>query len=527
MKKKDFVDELEELIKERQYDLAIEKLRSMISNENNPTLKVQLAELLLSTDQKDEGRSILQEIKSLKETKDTIGAISKAIILELSPLVRSDDYNRGIETLEQKKDLFEKLDPVDRKQKRSLAGYNNLMAMFYAKKGDYSTSSKYAQYAIQYFNELEDFTQLTSLTFNLGSFFGHDHPLQAIEFLKQCEVSSKQGDNELGIGYANMELGAIYQRLGYMEEALSCFGIQFGIFQKSDDDEYRSWSFSDLGNGKRGVGKLGESLDLLNQGLMLYETGNDARTLANHLTYLAITTRLIGDFEKSIEYDTRALELYESLSLDSYVMKVKGSLAETQYLLGNLQESKDLINSIEETKLDQYNLLRLIHTKVKYKIRINESLTDLSQQLNSLKIEEHQKLNLDLKGLIDLLIKFRQSGQIKESIVNLIARPNYSDFEIYRISMLWRMIVYLNSRYGNTLEILDQFIELLNKTGISNLSKIGTNLKTVILGVLDKTTTQLTSNINDPEFLKLANKALEFHSMETAQQLIFHLILTF
>ena len=230
--------------------------------------------------------------------------------------------------------------------------------------GNNDSAAFYFMQATRYFEELKDSMKLGMLYSNLAIvFFNLHQPYRAIQYNKQAiQIAEATGD-ELGVGYASVNLGGAYKRISNYDSARFFLekGLAISVRFKVSDLE------------------------------------KDA------LISLGFTLIKLGDIEKAERYFLRALELSRHLKSDYGIVSSYEGLASIFYQRSDFITAKRYINEGLDLAL---------------KGSFNEEL----KNLYFLQYEAEQSLGNHKQALI----AYRQYSALKDSMSNADIQKNIS-----------------------------------------------------------------------------------------------------
>ncbi len=133
---------------------------------------------------------------------------------------------------------------------------------------------------------------------------------KAIEFFDKAVNLLDEDDLNRYILYSN--IGTCYQSCYNFEMALDymirAYDVTYGLID--DNDFHRATVYSNLGDAYLDVGNYTRSKEYLGEALYIYEKqGEDSIALSSHLSAMGYITILCEEYEKSIEYNLRALDI--------------------------------------------------------------------------------------------------------------------------------------------------------------------------------------------------------------------------
>lgn len=133
---------------------------------------------------------------------------------------------------------------------------------------------------------------------------------KAIEYFNKALELMDKDDMSRHIIYGN--IGHCYQNCCDFEKMLDymtrAYDVSFGLLDK--DDHHRAKVYSNLGDAYLEIGDYKRAKGYFDEALYIYEQrGEDSITLASYLSAMGYITLLNKEYEKSIDYIKRALEI--------------------------------------------------------------------------------------------------------------------------------------------------------------------------------------------------------------------------
>jgi signal transduction histidine kinase len=392
-----------------------------------------------------------------------------------------------------------------------------------SKRNNYLKSVEYYLRFIELAKELNDNELLASGYNNIGLVYYRIGDIStALEFYNKC-IDTKINNNideGLMINYNN--LGLCYIRLKKYEKAFNAFNYSIE-FNKTNNINHISNSYYGIGNSYYGLNNKFKAIEYYELAISLSENTFNYRTLLNCYFQIASIYNELGNYEISLEYAEKCLELYvqkklsptpepyilistiyenignirKALEFKNIYIHLSDSLlsnkdlAEVKNLLRNhqLAENEKIIKSknikIKRNREFAYMfsillilvsiVLLFAYRNIKIRKKLNEKLISIVEQrtkdFNSLLYRTSHDLAgpvASLKGLLELMAMINN----KKDIDNYLFRMNVTNKRLENIIQKLNEVSKINSKilkYENVdiISTVSNIIKTVNN-GFSN-----------------------------------------------------------
>jgi len=190
----------------------------------------------------------------------------------------------------------------------------------YSQQGKLEQALSSLEQALDYYKQVGDPAVIAQLLNDLGSHYYEQGKLeQALDYLEQALPLSEQIGNPAATAQLLSTIGDIYSQQGKLEQALSSLERALPLSEKLGNPEVTAQFLNNIGFLYSQQGKLKLAIERYTKALSLYESlgPNFVSEVADQLEDLATCYTELGDFKKSIDYETRVRYIRENIQKTS------------------------------------------------------------------------------------------------------------------------------------------------------------------------------------------------------------------
>ena len=431
--KPDEIQQIEHIISEGKYELALSEITNLESQGNLSALDQVNCQILKcsvlnkvgkNTDALEIVDKIITENDFLGNTLAHLDAlISKALIL-----ASSGEIEKGYESINKATEIFKTLKDISTDQ---------LMlrkASMLCVKGDLLEKSEELKQAL-------------------------DNYLQSLSIRRET-------DHRPGIADSLCRIANLYYKLGDVIRSQLIYQQSLEIYRELGNDIETAFVLDKIGNIYLWKGDYGLALEHCLQSLAIGEESSNEFSLATFLNTIAHIFYHLGEHDRALEYLERSLSLREEINYQTGIAETLNYLALIFYKKGELKKAQDyqtqsftILNNID----DKTGLAHIMETEGKIAFQLGEIQRAINAFKESLRLRENQKNKKSLAGtLYWLIISNIENNALNMSQVYLQRLQKVIEKENNAISeQRYRLASALILKLSNKREILLKAKELL------------------------------------------------------------------
>ncbi len=268
--------------------------------------------------------------------------------------------------------------------------------------GNYSAALPEYFESLKIFNTINDLNSVASLHNSIGMvYFEQGNFIRAEKFLRIAFTKYQKAKNTFESARILNNLGGLYRRKGLIDKAFQSFEKAKDICASINEHHLAAASTHSMGEIYALKGDLRKAIELYTQVAKFYSLDDDSVGLPNTYVSIAVTYKNIQEFETSIKYNEKALEIYtktKNIAGQGLVLNNLGAMYFTQ---------KNYSLAISFFR-KSYAFRKLMNNKND----IGESLNNLGSVL-----VRSGKYDTTLVVLHQALIAVENSGDIKKLII--------------------------------------------------------------------------------------------------------------
>ncbi|MET8849742.1 tetratricopeptide repeat protein [Amycolatopsis sp. NPDC004625] len=151
-------------------------------------------------------------------------------------------------------------------------------------------------------------TLLSATLYRFFDICGHFD--DAVTLHNLAVVAGRQEDDQVAIGRALHNLGAVYQRLGRYLDARDYLEQAITVTHEAGEPKVEALALADLGHVHMLLGRLDDALECDGRALELFEAGTDRTGQGQVLNNMGLVLDRLHRYEESAEHSQRALALF-------------------------------------------------------------------------------------------------------------------------------------------------------------------------------------------------------------------------
>jgi len=285
---------------------------------------------------------------------------------------------------------------------------------------EYDSAIHYANKAIDLAEEIQWKRGQADAAFKLGSIYykvSRDYA-SAITILKKgLAINLELNKSQLG-GPKSCKyyyyLSNCYQYSGDLKQAKKEILVSLQIAEILDNKNYILNAYNVLGTLSRNLYEFDESIDYYSKCLDVIREVNNISLEAILLGNLGLTYDAMGKFPEAIKFVNKAIKIDDSLGLKSGLIRHYGNAANTYRSMGELDKSIELLElgiSIAEELNDQYSIgIMLSSLAIAYNVKGNYGLA-LENNFKSLEISRFfNDVQSELNTLGNIGLDYQYNG---------------------------------------------------------------------------------------------------------------------
>lgn len=432
--KPDEIQQIEHIISEGKYELALSEINNLESQGNLSALDQVNCQILKSSILSKVGKNndALDIVEKLILKSDLLGntlVILDALISKAHIHTISGEIEKGFETLNKATEIFKTLTDISEEQLLlRKASMLCIKGELLERNGDLKAA-------------LENYLQSLSIR--------------------------REIDHKPGIAKSLSRTANLYYKLGDVIRSQLIYQQSLEIYRELGNDIETAYILDKIGNIYLWKGDYGLALEHCLQSLAIGEdTGNDF-SLATFLNTIAHIFYHLGEHDRALEYLERCLSLREEINHQTGIAETLNYLALIFYKKGELEKAQNyqtqsltILNGLD----DKTGLAYTIETEGKIAFQMGEIEKAINAFKESLRLRESQKNKKSLAGVLYwLIIANIENHALNMAQVYLQRLQKVIEKENNAISeQRYRLASALILKLSNNREILFKAKELLN-----------------------------------------------------------------
>ena len=431
--KPDEIQQIEHIISEGKYELALSEITNLEAQGNLSALDQVNCQILKSSVLSKVGKNVdaLEVVDNIITKNDFLGnslAHLDALISKAHILSTSGEIEKGYEIINKATEVFKTLTEASKEQ---------LMlrkASMLCVKGDL----------------LERSTDLKTALENY---------LQALSIRREI-------DDRPGIANSLCCIANLYYKLGDVIRSQLIYQQSLEIYRELGNDIETAYVFDKIGNIYLWKGDYGLALEHCLQSLAIGEESSNEFSLSTFLNTIAHIFYHLGEHDRALEYLERCLSLREEINYQTGIAETLNYLALIFYKKGELEKAQNYQTqsfTIINNQDDKTGLAYTTETEGKIAYQMGEIQRSINSFKESLRLRESQKNRKSLAGVLYwLIISNIENNALNMSQVYLQRLQKVIEKENNAISeQRYRLASALILKLSNNRDILLKAKELL------------------------------------------------------------------
>ncbi|MFX0055708.1 MAG: tetratricopeptide repeat protein, partial [Candidatus Hermodarchaeota archaeon] len=312
----------EELLKNGEYNQALQIVQSLSSNELMPaeSLHCSLLEckLRIRLGDLEKAGHVADESLEVARQQENAFMMLDFLLIKVELAWRSGEFDDGLlmvpEIEKQLKQWDVKSDIDESELQRRKAQLSRHCGILNWYKGDLDRAGEYHEKSLEVYRELGDKPGEASSLNNIGLVQWSKGNLDAAANYYEKSLSIRR---ELGIPYEIAvilnNLGNVYVMKGDLERALDYHNQALHIREELDNKPDLATSLTNVGSVYQTRGSLNQALECYHRALKIYEDIDVKQGMALVLNNLGSAYEIRGDLPQSLDYQQRSLEIKKEL----------------------------------------------------------------------------------------------------------------------------------------------------------------------------------------------------------------------
>ncbi len=433
-----------------------------------------------------EGEKLLAEIELKKlEVQDKEIEERKAQLMDAGGVIYwyKGELNDAMKCYQQSLDIYEK-----HNDKIGIASVFHNMSLLYQSKGDLDKSIECSLLGLAIFKELGNKSRIASSLNNLGIAYKlkGDHN-KALEYHQQSLVLKEEIGNKFEIGLSLLNLGVIYRDKGELKKAIEYYQQCKEIFEDVGNQKNIALTLNNLGDVYQLKGDLDLALEYLQQSLSIYEQLGIKQEVALALLNIGEVYRNKEQHNYAHTCYNQSLEIYEELGNDHLIAIVLYELVwlsldekNTNLAQQYLQKLQLIKDRTDDKIVDQHLCIaRALLLKSSNRTRDRFKALEIFKQLNQEEVTEYNLTVTIMIHLCDLLLfELKMTGE--EDIIDEIkilthkladlANQQSSHLLLVEAYVLQSKFALLELDINKAQKLLDEALLIAEKRGLKKLA---------------------------------------------------------
>ncbi|NNL82276.1 MAG: sensor histidine kinase [Winogradskyella sp.] len=278
--------------------------------------------------------------------------------------------------------LKSELNTVTIEDKKSL---QDSLGMLLLKASDYYKAQKNYLDAIRVTHEAAEIFEFTSNEVSLSNSYSKlgalyyrvsNYENSQLYYFKSLKIEEERG-NDLGIAVNLEKIGEIYLLTRDLDKATSNFLQAIDIYKALGNEKGIIFNLTNLGASYQKSGKIEDALKLYKDGLARAEKIDLKRSQSILLGNIGSSNRSIGNYQESLDYLFRALDLKMELKRYGSAAHSCSDIAETYMKLGDLANAKiyaeKAVKLAKNENLNEEKFAYYLLSQINYKLGAYEN----------------------------------------------------------------------------------------------------------------------------------------------------------
>ncbi|MHA1989777.1 MAG: tetratricopeptide repeat protein [Candidatus Hodarchaeales archaeon] len=283
---------------------------------------------------------LVEKLDKTVRKQENILQILDLLIVKTEIFWRSGEFNKGIQVIEEGKDLLRKIELSNKekqydeiKQRKGELLVHGGVNYWY--KGELEQALKYYNQSLEIFERLDNKKGKADVCNDLGLLYCSKGDLnKAIEYYKESLMFMEELGYKKSIASSLNNLGIAYQMKGDHNQALECHKRSYNLGNEIGNQNGVGLSLLNIGANYRFKGEIQQALEYYEKSQLIFEKINDKKNIALVFNNLADVYQLKGDLNLALEYQELSLTLYEELG-------IKQDIALSLVNLGEIYRNKN------------------------------------------------------------------------------------------------------------------------------------------------------------------------------------------
>lgn len=379
--------------------------------------------------------------------------------------------------------LLQQAEKVSPKKKlKAVKAVNNwLRAKSKYLQKQYDSTVYYADFAIEFGNEVKDFQTLSSVYNLLGVLAKRQSKFdESLNNYNQSLQFARNAQDSLTWAKALQNIGNVHRQLGQADSALHYYEASISIKELLNDPLSTAKTTLNLGNYYFDVGEFNKAMEYYNRTLPFYTQLNYTEGVGRLQNNMGAAYYKLGFYTLSASYYVKSLSIYDSLHLDELrvhslinlgvVLKDQGKIIEAKDYYLQALESEEGIGEAATKAIIYQNLGEVLETN-------NEWPKALESFGNAAEIYADQQMMLDLSESYHGMARAYaglSNKELAEKYFEMcleLKREINDELNMGKVITSMAVFQYENKRYNEALRNYRQGLQLANKFELPKLSR--------------------------------------------------------